>query len=189
MRYKIFIVAAMILFAKGAIGYNSQDNAQISLRMQYWELTGGEELNDVRTVHFIKKANNHTYSFLMQDIKKDKFEANFANNFIKGFYDGLKTNRCNTSEIKTDSKHSTPFHQSIFTSECQSRNMSSVILLVDADPLNLYIFTYTTDQYPLTPELRNFIFAELHSIIRICYEPKNLTLNNALDNCYNIDLP
>ena len=71
-------------------------------------------------------------------------------------------NECQVSELRQISSNSTPFKE--WASDFQCGETKSSILIVDADPANIYLFTYTVNTS--TPNMMK----KLQEMVKICYK-------------------
>lgn len=102
-----------------------------------------------------------TYSILKKD--NQDVEKNM-NQLYATLKNNLQMKDCAVGDLKFVTTDSVPFKEWAGHYQCQSKNIIGTIVMVDADPVNMYLFSYQISAS--LPQDKN----NLVSMIQICYK-------------------
>jgi hypothetical protein len=108
---------------------------------------------EIITYSILKKADNNA-------------EAN-----VNGLYSGLKDSlqnkgNCIISELKVITNNRMPFKEWVSYYQCPSHHLVGMIVIADADPVNMYLFSYQISANLPHENMLN----KLADIVKICYK-------------------
>lgn len=73
---------------------------------------------------------------------------------------------CKVSNLQSITTNSIPFKEWIAHYRCPANNLIGIFIIVDADPVNMYLFSYQMS----ASQTNNTMLSKLVSMIQICYK-------------------
>jgi hypothetical protein len=86
---------------------------------------------------------------------------------------GLKTKGCESGMPMLEPQTGDNFKVWVQVFQCNKVKLEGLQYYVDADPQNIYLYTYTNNDYPFTPETKAAAEKEVKSLIQVCYNGKD----------------
>lgn len=186
---RIFFISLLFFsIISTAFGYTEKDKSVMVLRLEPgFQVVGKVEKTDnlMRTRWERKNPQTQLTEKVMVDIYKkppNEKPSEIIKQYAIGIAEGM---RARVPPEKIDISSAIPLPQTnsplaawFINISSKAYPLNSITILVDTDPLNLYIITYLSPTY-LSTEERNALLTKLKSAIQVCYEPK-------VDNCYTV---
>lgn len=173
-----FLILSVLVSNSFAYEANSQ-SATMTLLPKNWTIRQMDQTDISKTLEFKNVAvKPPAYELIIHSTILKMQNADAMQN-VNGLFGSLKEGfqgKCAVQKLNSvPNKDHLPFNEWVSYFQCESTHMVGMILIVDADPKSIYLFTYhMTNALPHDNMLKN-----LTEMIKICYK-KNVNDND----CY-----
>lgn len=178
---KCFLLILIICLPLNSSAYENKDEALLMLFLpdKNWIMETSQPSDNLRAMRYIHLQPSHEY-ILVHNIRKEQTNTFTINNFITNAYKEFKhtaeEKSCIVSDLESI-KNSTPYQTWSYHYQCKRHH--GITMMIDADPVNIYLISYVNDNNSSLPTMKNEIF----SFTALCYQDQN----KASSICYSLN--
>lgn len=174
----IGLIAGINIASSSANAYTILDHADVTVKLPSdWTLVDIARNPEAIITNYAKNARDsqREESFVEAQVKKTNNDPTAT---VKEISDRLKKQardqQCEVEDATPlPQDNSAAFKMWSQTFQCKLSKSGIIQYYLDADPTILYLFTYTTPNYPFTSALRDKANNLIKSSIYVCYKGKN----------------
>ena len=174
---RLYLLLALLSITLPSAAYTAADQARLNIKLDTsWQVIGSSDNGKVAKAAYASNTPGMHHQVIL-DTVTSKDASQSADQQIQQIFTDLKNDltqrACVVADLTPVSDNNNVYRKWTTSFRCQSPALSGSVVMIDADPKNIFTFVLNTNNYNYTNADHAAALALLKKIMQLCYTDKN----------------